>query len=201
MKPRNLRGFFYSIRNLICILSKKKMKNIFFVLGISVFLFACNSGEKKTTGSVDSTKTDTLQTVGNIEFKDEKKVDIFNGYLALKDALVETNSELSAEHASKLQPMLANLDGCEDAAKFTEAIATSNDIAIQRKNFTNLSADLIALFKNNDIKSGTIFVQHCPMANNGDGGDWLTKNKEVRNPYYGDKMLTCGSVVEELKSK
>lgn len=177
------------------------MKNIFFALGVSVFLFACNSGEKKSADSVDSTKTDTLQTVADIKFNDEKKAAIFDGYLGIKDALVETNAAQAAENATKLQPLLANLDGCEDAAKFAGAIAKSTDVSVQRENFTNLSADLIALFKNTDIESGTVLVQHCPMANKGDGGDWLSKNKEVRNPYFGDKMLACGSVVEELKSK
>ena len=177
------------------------MRNIFLVLSIAVVLFACNSGEKKSLDSTDSAKVDTLQTVSNIEFNDEKKAAIFDEYLAIKDALVGTNAVKAAENATKLQPLLTNLVGCEDAAKFAESIAKSTDIAVQRKNFTNLSADLIALLKNSDIKSGIVFVQHCPMANKGDGGDWLSKNKEVRNPYYGDKMLACGSVVEELKSK
>ena len=67
--------------------------------------------------------------------------------------------------------------------------------------FTALNTDLIALFKNVELTAGTIFVQHCPMANKGDGGDWLSSVKKIQNPYYGDEMMECGSVVEEIKTK
>ena len=32
------------------------------------------------------------------------------------------------------------------------------------------------------------------MLNDPKGGDWLSGEKEIRNPYFGDKMLTCGFV-------
>jgi hypothetical protein len=37
------------------------------------------------------------------------------------------------------------------------------------------------------------------MARNNQGGFWLSDDEEIRNPYFGDKMLTCGSVTEKLK--
>jgi len=36
------------------------------------------------------------------------------------------------------------------------------------------------------------------MANNNKGAKWLSVEAEIRNPYYGDAMLSCGSVVEVL---
>jgi Cu(I)/Ag(I) efflux system membrane fusion protein len=45
----------------------------------------------------------------------------------------------------------------------------------------------------------TLYVQKCPMANSNKGAVWLSTEKEVKNPYYGDTMLTCGSVIEEIK--
>ena len=44
----------------------------------------------------------------------------------------------------------------------------------------------------------TFYVQHCPMANDNNGADWLSKEKEIKNPYYGDKMLKCGMVSETI---
>ena len=44
-----------------------------------------------------------------------------------------------------------------------------------------------------------IYVQHCPMANDGKGANWLSKENQVKNPYYGSKMMTCGKTVETLK--
>jgi hypothetical protein len=44
-----------------------------------------------------------------------------------------------------------------------------------------------------------VYVQFCPMANNGEGANWLSKESAVKNPYYGSMMLTCGSVKEAIK--
>ena len=44
-----------------------------------------------------------------------------------------------------------------------------------------------------------IYVQHCPMADDNAGADWLSLDKEIRNPYFGDKMLKCGSVAETIQ--
>ncbi|PID69752.1 MAG: hypothetical protein CR989_00130 [Flavobacteriales bacterium] len=36
------------------------------------------------------------------------------------------------------------------------------------------------------------------MANNDKGAVWLSHSTEVLNPYYGDKMLKCGLVVDTI---
>ncbi len=38
---------------------------------------------------------------------------------------------------------------------------------------------------------------YCPMVPGG-GGDWLQSEGELRNPYWGSEMLTCGELVEDL---
>ena len=47
------------------------------------------------------------------------------------------------------------------------------------------------------VSSTPVYVQYCPMAK----GQWLSDEKEIKNPYYGNSMLTCGSVKSEIKSK
>jgi Cu(I)/Ag(I) efflux system membrane fusion protein len=37
------------------------------------------------------------------------------------------------------------------------------------------------------------------MADNNKGAYWLSKSKEVQNPYYGQGMLTCGEVKRTIK--
>jgi Cu(I)/Ag(I) efflux system membrane fusion protein len=37
------------------------------------------------------------------------------------------------------------------------------------------------------------------MANNNKGADWVSTSKEVKNPYYGQSMPTCGEVTKEIK--
>ena len=75
-----------------------------------------------------------------------------------------------------------------------EKIASSNDIEEQRKQFDFLSQGLIKATKVFGIGEATLYVQHCPMANNNEGADWLSNIEEIRNPYFGDKMLKCGVV-------
>jgi Cu(I)/Ag(I) efflux system membrane fusion protein len=41
-------------------------------------------------------------------------------------------------------------------------------------------------------------VFHCPMAFDGDGGDWIDLGDEVQNPWYGAAMLRCGDRVRDL---
>jgi hypothetical protein len=53
--------------------------------------------------------------------------------------------------------------------------------------------------KSSKVVSGSLFVEYCPMANNNEGGFWLSNEKEIKNPYFGDMMLKCGSVKETIQ--
>jgi len=43
------------------------------------------------------------------------------------------------------------------------------------------------------------YYQFWPMAFNDKGAHWISQNKEIQNPYFGDKMMKCGFTKEELK--
>ncbi|WP_029275172.1 DUF3347 domain-containing protein [Pedobacter borealis] len=176
------------------------MKRIFGLV-ILTALMACNQAEKKSTETKDSTKTDSASVKNEVSIKDEKKLAIFTQYVDLKNALVKSDAAAAQKTAAVLKNSLAAYEGCEPTAEIAEKIASSNNLVAQRKDFTVLSADLIALLKNAEIEKGTIYVQHCPMANKGNGGDWLSTEKEIKNPYYGNEMLECGRVAEEIKAK
>lgn len=62
-----------------------------------------------------------------------------------------------------------------------------------------LTVETEKLINTSAITSGEVYKQFCPMAFDGNGGYWLSDSKEVRNPYYGNKMLKCGSVNETIK--
>lgn len=172
------------------------------LLGIVLLtaLMACNQSEKKTVDTKDSTQQDS-SSKATVIIKDDKKLDIFNQYENLKNALVKSDPSEAQKTAAKLQQSLALYEGCETTASIARKISETNNIVVQRKDFTTLSMDLIAFIKSGEIEKGTIYVQHCPMANKGDGGDWLSTEKEIKNPYYGNEMLECGSVIEEIKGK
>jgi hypothetical protein len=45
----------------------------------------------------------------------------------------------------------------------------------------------------------TLYKDFCPMYNDNKGAIWLSESKEIKNPYYGKSMSSCGSMKEELK--
>lgn len=172
------------------------------ILGVAILVtaMACNQAEKKTSDSKDSVQQ-VSATASTLKLKDEKYKGTLNSYIELKNALVKSDVASTKKAAELLHQNLTGFKGCESTASVAKLIANDTTLANQRKDFTTISNDLIALFKSADLEAGSIYVQHCPMANKGDGGDWLSLEKEIRNPYYGDEMLECGRVVEELKKK
>lgn len=127
-------------------------------------------------------------------------------YYGVKDALVATDVAKAKAQAVTLSSALTKLNSAKlstvdkkalaMAKTHATAIGKTNDVDDQREHFGMLSTGMIALAK--ATKSAKAYVQFCPMAANGNGASWLSDKKEVRNPYYGDKMLKCGSVKEEI---
>jgi hypothetical protein len=166
--------------------------------GILMILFSCtNSQQKNTTEASDSTAV-VANEIGAVKIADAKAQTIYNDYISLKNSLVDTKYEGAQQSANKLKESLASYPGCENTALIAGKISSAKNISEQRKEFTLLSSDVIAMFKHADISGGSIYVQHCPMANNGNGGDWLSSDKKIQNPYYGSEMMECGGVVETI---
>jgi hypothetical protein len=64
--------------------------------------------------------------------------------------------------------------------------------------FSKLSGPVYDLMK--AVSPGyEVYLDHCPMYNDGKGADWISREKPIRNPYYGSKMMTCGNVKDSLK--
>lgn len=81
-----------------------------------------------------------------------------------------------------------------DSAK----IADSKDAAMHRDHFDALSLNIYDLIKVSKQETPT-YYQFCPMANDGKGATWLSKENIVKNPYFGSMMLNCGKVTETIK--
>lgn len=138
------------------------------------------------------------------KMNDAKAEAVLNDYFALKDALVKDDSKTAALEGSKLEASLKAFDKSsytaeeqkkltdiiEDAAEHAEHIAKS-PIDHQREHFKTLSKDILDMVEITGTKS-TLYEQFCPMY---DGGSaWLSSSNEVKNPYLGSKMVTCGKV-------
>lgn len=176
-----------------------KVKLFISVFALTGAFTACNQASKTEL----SAKTDSVSTSATVpvELKDLNTDQVFIHYIHLKDVLVASDPTEAQAAAKELAAALVKIDGCENTATMANKIAGSTDLKEQRFHFTALSSDIIAMLKHADISSGSMFVQYCPMANEGDGGYWLASEKEIRNPYYGDEMLNCGEVKETLTKK
>lgn len=137
---------------------------------------------------------------------------VFDNYFALKDALVKTDGNtastkaidlLTAISAVKMEKLamdehMAWMKVMKDLAFDAEHISETKDPSHQRDHFTTLSKNMYALMKVSKQETPTYF-QHCPMANDGKGADWLSKENAIKNPYFGSQMLSCGKTVETIK--
>jgi hypothetical protein len=81
-----------------------------------------------------------------------------------------------------------------------EHIKGTDDIEHQREHFISLSKNMYAVAKSFHASTANIYYQFCPMANGGKGAYWLSETEEIRNPYFGRKMPTCGSTKEIISS-
>ena len=76
-------------------------------------------------------------------------------------------------------------------------ITESKDLETKREALSPLSDQLYQTIKKFQVTTDG-FRQYCPMAFDNQGAFWLSDSDEILNPYFGDAMLTCGNVEEEL---
>lgn len=165
---------------------------------------AIKSEEPKVELSYTTTATETQKT--------NQLQPVFDNYFELKDALVKTDGNSASVKAKTLLTAINNvkMDKLEnevhmvwmkvsnDLKEHSENIADTKDIKHQRDHFMDLSKKMYDLIKISKQETPS-YYQHCPMANDGKGADWLSKENAIKNPYYGSQMLTCGKTVETIK--
>jgi hypothetical protein len=95
-----------------------------------------------------------------------------------------------------LSNSLKSVKGTEAASEAVKDVESAADLKSQRIAFSALSDEMAVLVAGN-LKSGMIYKDFCPMAL-GEGAYWLSSEKEIQNPYFGDKMLKCGSIKEVI---
>ncbi len=132
---------------------------------------------------------------------------VLDKYLELKDAFVETDEAKAEARAEFILEELENVDmgllkgdahnswmkiqkPLKDNLK---GIVQMKGIEMKRKHFSIVSDNLykvLEAFGNPDAQQ--LYYQYCPMAFDDEGAYWISNEKQIRNPYFGDKMLKCG---------
>ncbi len=155
-------------------------------------LISCKNEKKDNTSTSDS-NTETTKTVG-LSFSDDNVGEQFQHYIHVKTALVNSDAK-EAQSGAKM--LMENTD--DTALKgLLSKISETSDIETQRMVFSDVTEKMTAIV-DASISSGEVYQQFCPMAFNNQGGYWLSTEEEIRNPYFGDKMLKCGKVTETIK--
>ena len=135
--------------------------------------------------------------------------EVLNDYFKLKDALVASDAAKTSNIAENLLQKTKKMNAGDSAEmlgahlekmqEMAQGISENKDLGKQREHFRILSQQMILIAQNMPKPERTIYVQHCPMANNNNGADWLSLSSEVKNPYYGEAMLGCGEVTSEIR--
>lgn len=167
--------------------------------------------------NVEKHESNTLKVPHGSEIPEAFKsqlADVLTKYLDLKDALVATD-ESKATEAAKATPsslkgvdmMLLKGDAHNKWMSYQKKIKSNLDgivmmkgIEMKRSHFKTVSDELVKSIKEFEVSpENTVYLEYCPMANNNKGAYWLSESKDIKNPYFGDKMLTCGSVKEVIE--
>jgi hypothetical protein len=146
-----------------------------------------------------ATKDDKKMDQNMAMFKDAKLTTAYEHYLHVKDALVASKKDEAKMGAAELAKALNDVGGSATSADAATKIAASSDLKEQRRLFSTLSNEMATLVKGGNLSRGTLYLEYCPMANGNTGAYWLSNEKEIKNPYFGEMMLTCGSVKEVIQ--
>jgi Cu(I)/Ag(I) efflux system membrane fusion protein len=138
---------------------------------------------------------------------------LYTDYLQWKDALANDNFKEAKKTATNIKTALDKINinlfkgAAHDAwmdyqgslSRSLEHVEHFSDIDQLRKAFQSVSTTMIKLTITFTPLDKTIYVQHCPMADNNKGADWLSTEKQIKNPYFGSSMLSCGEITKEIK--
>lgn len=172
-------------------------KSIIAIAAVITLLFSAN------TSQANSIKTEKTEVADSSQLQP-----VYDAYFTVKDALIKSDSKLTSAKAKDLLTAITavKMDKLKDKEhtvwmkvikKLTtdaKSMSSTTDLKKQRETFKSLSKNTYDLLKVSSTDQ-PIYKQYCPMAD----ADWLSKEKAVKNPYYGSSMLTCGNVVETIK--
>lgn len=134
-----------------------------------------------------------------VTIKDDKLNAIYQHYIHLSTALVAGDMAEATVAVNAIALGAKELANSASLTALANKIASAKDIEAQRVFFADLSTDFISRVKAAGLSSGELYVDYCPMALDDKGASWLSNQKEIKNPYFGASMLTCGDLKETIK--
>jgi len=139
---------------------------------------------------------------------------VLEAYLDLQRALSMDEDDASAARAlgnalNATDSGLLDIQGRDawlqmhaDLRTATEALVAAVDMEGRRMLLAPLTERLVRALTTfgheGDPGAGPLGLFHCPMASDGAGANWLQLGNQTANPYFGSRMLRCGSRVRVL---
>lgn len=183
---------------------KHSLKVIVPVL-LVILLAACSGNNTgKSNKAQDTTHHDqmametTTVPAADVKLKDDKLNAIYQYYVHLTTALTKGDVAEAKIASNAIEIGAKEIEGAGIVAANASTIMATSDLEAQRTAYATLSNAFIALIKKSGVSSGELYIDFCPMAINDKGAFWLSANKEIKNPYLGEEMMTCGEVKETL---
>ncbi len=180
---------------------------------MAFLLISCNQKNKQEeTVNSETSKPETATATAKANPNSFSIKDIVTDYLSLKNALTKDDSNATADAGKAMVETLGKIDMkklsgdqmktymdvADDLKEHAEHIGkNAGNIVHQREHFVLMSKDINDLIKTFGTEQ-KLYQDFCPMADEGKGAIWLSEVKEIKNPYFGSEMLTCGSVRNEF---
>ena len=138
---------------------------------------------------------------------------VVRAYLELKEAFVAADAKKATSRSKGVKTAMAKvkmellkgdahimwMDMMTPINNAVDQIIKVSDVEAQRLAFADLSNAIYRTIKKFDVSGLNINYQFCPMARDGKGANWLSRDSEIRNPYFGEAMLACGETIETIK--
>lgn len=195
-----------------------KMKHLFLgLIATSVIAFTACSGtaEKKDENTIHDDHTQEPASSGDDDTSKKQGVfsELFAHYQHLTFALSSDNDKEAAVAAQGILKALPKIqtDGfsAEDKTTYEDIVADIQEhaehisdnvgnIAHQREHLVTLSKDIYDITKTFGTDK-PLYKVFCSMYDDNRGAYWISDSKEIKNPFYGAEMLSCGEIQEELK--
>ena len=136
-------------------------------------------------------------------------IQLIHQYLALKDLLVASDFKKSKQQVNSMLQGLQNVESLGEKEFYEQYLlgikesltgfVGTKQLEDGRMSFIAISNAMIQLVEAYEVTDETLYIQKCPMANRNQGASWLSRDESVKNPYFGEQMLTCGSVVKKIQ--
>ena len=180
---------------------KRRILNLLFiVLTITAFI-SCVDNKGKQSVEINTPKEVKKAEKETADVADQAFIDgmtgkVWHNYLEIKMALTNGDHQQVQDVANSMVDSFSEERAGMKA--LAEKLSDTEDIDVQRKLFAQFTELAGPMFED-ALSGGTIYKKFCPMAFDNQGAYWYADVSEIKNPYFGEKMLNCGSVKKTIK--